>query len=210
MDEMKDLAMIYGILLGNGCLSKGKKSYTISITCNIHSDLPLMEYILLKIEMLRKKKVIIHKRPNYGKVEINFSDKNLFHKFKNLGFPVGKKGVNLKIPEFFSNYLKYVIAGYFATDGCLIITNNNGTIYPRIEFSSISKLILEQTKSYLESNDILGNVYISHKNNFRSDKPLFRLQINGKSNLLKFWRKIGFVNPKHHEKFNHFKKSNIK
>lgn len=200
----EDLALIYGTMLGDGCLSKVGKASFISISGNLHSDIPFFDVIIPILVKLRGKNVKAHKRDKYGKVEINFSDKKLFKKINNLGFPVGKKGTSLSIPEIFLPKMKQVVQGYFATDGCLVITNNNGTIYPRIEFSSISQELLQQVRNYLKTLDIIGNVYVSHKANFRSNKPLYRLQINGKKNLIMFKKFVGFVNPKHEEKFNYF------
>jgi len=202
----KKIALIYGTLLGDGCLSKVGKASFISITCNVYSDIPFIIFIHPILEEIRGKPIKIHKRPKYGKVEINFSDIKMFNYFNNLGFPIGKKGPNITIPTHFSSLMKYIVQGYFATDGCLVITNNNGIPYPRIEFASISKNLLSQVKEFLNSLGIKGNVYLSKKytNGWNS---LYRLQLNGKNNLDKFYRKVGFVNPKHQEKFKKFKKS---
>ena len=124
---------------------------------------------------------------------------------KNIGFPVGKKGIKVKIPkEFPLKFYKYIIQGYFATDGCLVITNNNRTLYPRIEFSSISRQLLKQVLDYLNSTGMKGNLYLSHRySNHWND--LYRIQFNGKNNLEVFLEKIGFVNPKHIEKYKKWK-----
>ena len=45
----KDLAMLYGVLLGDGCLSKVGNSWLISITCDIHTDQPFFKKITPKI-----------------------------------------------------------------------------------------------------------------------------------------------------------------
>ncbi|MFH1683151.1 MAG: LAGLIDADG family homing endonuclease [Candidatus Woesearchaeota archaeon] len=152
---------------------------------------------------MRGKKIKVNKRQDYGKIEINFSDKSLFNKFKEAGFPVGKKGTGLRVPPNLLNNMKEIISGYFATDGSFVITSNNGTMYPRIEFSSISKLLLEQVKEYLDSLGISGKVYLSkkYKNGWCN---LYRLQINGKKKLILFRKEIGFVNPKHEDRFKKF------
>jgi len=199
-----DFALLYGILVGDGCISKTGKGYIISITCDINSDQPLIDKLLPIIERIRGKEVKKHLRKDYGKVEINFSDKVLFNKIKDVGFPVGKKGTGLCVSDQLLGQMNIVTGGYFATDGCLVITNNNGIMYPRIEFSSISERLLNQIKDYLLSIGIKGNIYISHKKDDFYKNNLFRLQINGKNNLLNFEKQVGFVNPKHREKFNYF------
>jgi|SRR3989344_1812385 len=197
----ENLALLYGILLGDGCLSHVKKCRFISITCNYYSDQPFINSIIPILEELRGKKVKAYNRKKYGKVEITFSDKRLFEIIQSLGFPIGKKGTGISFPSQLSNYQNQLVNGYFATDGCFVLTKNNGNLYPRLEFSSISIKLLQDVKEYLNSLDILGEIYVSHKMNYRSNKPLYRLQINGKNNLIKFKNNIGFINPKHEQKF---------
>jgi len=69
--------------------------------------------------------------------------------------------------------------------------------------------LLEQVKIELDKFNIKGNVYLSKKyeNNWNN---LYRLQINGKKNLIKFREKIGFFNPKHEKKFQYFSDTFIK
>ena len=203
----EELALIYGIMLGDGCLSKvGDHHYFLEICGHIEDDLDFLEKIKPIIERIRGRSVKIKKRPNLGKLEMNFSDKNVFFLFKSLGFPVGKKGTSLTISPFFKEEsYKEIVKGYFATDGCLVITNNNGTLYPRIEFSSISKPLLIQVLSYLKKKGMSGGLYLSHKpkNNWNS---LYRIQFNGKANLNKFIDVIGFINQKHTIKLEAYKK----
>jgi len=193
-------ALFYGIMLGDGCISKIGSCSFISISCNFHSDRPFVKRILPLLTEIRGKKVKAYDRIKYGKIEIIFSDKPLFNHLKKLGFPVGKKGPTLSILKEFKFYMKQVTQGFLATDGCVIVINNNETVYPRIEFSSISKQLLEQFRSYIISCGINCNVYLSHKKNSKWH-PKYRLQINGKKNLVAFKEKIGFINPKHQQKY---------
>lgn len=188
-----DLAKFIGILIGDGCLSYCSKKGFIVVTCNIFDDQEFFNLVVIPIlEKLRGRKVHYRKRPKYGKIEINFPDANLFSYIKSFGFPIGKKK-NIKIPNFFlrSKLENYVVAGIFATDGSLVITNNNGILYPRVEFRSISIPLLQQIKDILEKNGMRGGLY----------KKFTRLQFNGKHNLEIFINKIGFLNPKHHRKY---------
>lgn len=189
----KDLANLYGILIGDGCLSRYSRARAIVITCNYYNDQPFFDKIVIPIlAKIRKKKVVYKKRSKHGKIEINFSDKELFEYIKSLGFPVGKKK-NISIPKIFfdHNLEKDIISGIFATDGSLVITNNNGIMYPRIEFRSISIPLLEQIKQKLESIGMKGGLY-----------PKFtRLQFNGYRNTKIFYKEVGFINPKHQTKY---------
>ncbi len=205
----KDIALIYGILLGDGCLSKvGKHHYFIEICGHITDDIPFLTKIKPLVEKIRGKTVKIKKRPSLGKLELSFADKKMFYLFYNIGFPIGKKGTKLTISPYFKRRLyKEIIAGYFATDGCLVITNNNGTLYPRIEFSSISKRLLTQVLDYLRDKGMSGKLYVSHRytNHWNT---LYRIQFNGNTNLTKFIEIIGFVNPKHECKLKKLKEKN--
>src|SRR3989344_6427705 len=199
----EEFALFYGVMLGDGCLSEVGKCHFISISCNFHSDQLFISSILPLIEEIRGKKVRAYDRSDQGKIEIIFSDKRLFSYLKELGFPVGRKGPNLTILKEFQPFMKQVTQGFLATDGCVIVINNNGTLYPRIELSSISKQLLEQFREYLLSMEINSKVYVAHqqKENWHIK---YRLQINGKKNLIAFKDKIGFINPKHQQKYDQF------
>jgi len=207
-NKSNKLALIYGILLGDGCLSKVRdKFYFISMVGNIHDDLEFFEKIVVPcLKHFTKNTTKIKRRVKEGTIEILFTDKELFSLLSGIGFPVGKKGTKLFIPAAFNSSLKYIIQGYFATDGCLVITNNNGTLYPRIEFSSISKQLLSQVLKYLLSIGMKGKIYVSHKYPNKSWNTLYRIQFNGKTNLEVFREKIGFINPKHQRKYEKWKK----
>lgn len=207
LKSFNNLSILYGILLGDGCLSKIKEKYHfISIVGHIIDDLSFFEQIIRPIlESFTKKKILIRKRIKQRKIEILLSNKNLFNLLAQLEFPIGKKGINLKIPSIFRNNLKFIIQGYFGTDGSLVLTNNNGTSYPRIEFSSISKPLLNQVLMFLRNQGMRGNLYISHTYPNKNWNTLYRLQFNGKANLMLFRKKIGFINPKQEIKYQKWK-----
>ena len=198
-----DWALLYGILAGDGCISKSGKHHFISVTCNIHDDEPFFQKIVIPLfEKIRNKKTQYIKRPKWGKIEINFSDKELFNSIKLLEFPVGKKE-NMKIPDMFTDdFYTHVISGYFSTDGSLVLANNNGSMYPRIEIQCKSVEILKQTKEFLIRNGMKGNVYkMLRKYPNGKERIMYRLQFNGHENLISFRDIIGFINPKHEKKF---------
>ena len=204
MKTNEKIALLFGILLGDGCLSRFGRAYHIAIAGHKIDDKLFLDDTAKLIKSLINKDVKIRNRKR-NTIAIAFSNKNLFLLLKEKGFPVGKKGPNLLIPNIFpSEMYKFIVQGYFATDGCLVLTDNNGILYPRIEFSSISKNLLEQVLKYLRSKGMFGKIYISHKYN-NGFYTLYRIQCNGKKNLETFAKEIGFVNPKHKEKFKLFK-----
>ena len=93
----KNLALFYGIMLRDGCISEftsknGRKHKIIAITCSYKDDQDFFKEIVHPLtELLRGKNVAIRKRPDKGTIELNFSDKKMFQAIKELHFPVGKK-----------------------------------------------------------------------------------------------------------------------
>ncbi len=154
-----------------------------------------------------KKSINFKKRKKYGKIEMNFTDKILFNKLKEIGFPGGKKGSKLEIPKIFyeKNLLKYVVQGFFATDGSLVLTRNPNKYYPRIEGTGIYKKLVFQISDYLNELGMKGYFYTAKRNKADGFSKLrqqpYRFQFNGKGNLLIFKELVGFINPKHHERF---------
>lgn len=207
----EDTATLYGILAGDGCLSRTGRNYSISVTGHVEEDIDFFEEVLRPlIVKLRGKPVNYRIREKYGKVEINFSDKRLFTFLKSLGFPVGKK-VNLMIPETIPRDLySRLISGYFATDGSVVLTDNNGVLYPRIEIQGKSPRILEQACNFLADNGVEGAVYEHTRSaNFVDEYTIYRLQINGRERAARFSDIIGFLNPKHANKFESYLQAEV-
>ena len=104
----KDWALFYGILLGDGSIGlykakgyKNKYNYNVNITCNAFDDLPFFEQIVLPLfERLISKKPNWRIAPN-NSIRINICNKWLYYALKKLGFPSGKKGPNIIIPNIF-------------------------------------------------------------------------------------------------------------
>ncbi len=204
----KEMALFYGILAGDGCISKSKRQHLISITCSVYDDEPFIKNIVVPLLVnLRGKPVKYVNRWKEGKIEIKFSDKEFFYSIKSLGFPIGKKG-NIEIPDIFPRDLyKYIVSGYFATDGCIVLADNNGILYPRIEIQSISNRILYQIKDFLISCGMSGNVYrITRRSGLYRGDVIYRMQFNGYDNLIRFKELIDFINPKQEDKFKNYMK----
>lgn len=190
----REFAELYGIMLGDGCLSAyGNNKQAVVVTGSIYDDRPFFDKIVVPgMRKLRGKPIKYRLRPKHGAVEVNFVSSSVFGIFTKLGFPVGVKG-EIKIPSMLMREPlgKYVVSGLFATDGSFVVTNNNGTMYPRIEFRSISVTLLKQIRQILKRYGIHGGLYPKYT----------RLQYNGKPNLHLFASRIGFLNPKHRGKY---------
>jgi len=220
MSERERFALFYGIMLGDGCLSHyfcndGRERFVICITGHGSDDLEFYEEILSPLlRSFGRKSVSIKKRKDCNCIEINFPDKVLFDKIHSYEFPIGKKGTKIYIPEFFykNNLVNYVVAGFMATDGSLVLTKNPNKYYPRVEGNGISSRLIKQISDYLNTLGMKGSFYKSkRKNNHSKIIPKhqpYRFQFNGMNNLLLFNEKIGFLNPKHQKKFLNFLRYN--
>ena len=209
----RNFALLYGIMLGDGCLSLvyGKKKY-IAIAGSIADDVPFFNEIIRPIiKGMINKDIPIKYYPQKGVIYLNFIKNDLFDFIGSFGFPIGKKLNQLGIPKVFyeNNLVKYVIRGFFATDGSLVLTDNNGTLYPRVEANGIAKDLIKEISDFLNSSGINCKFYKSKRvsitpNAYLHKHQQYRLQINGKENLKKFVKIIGFVNPKQIEKLKNF------
>ena len=216
MNIEKKFALLYGILLGDGCISKyttkdKRKRFVISITGNYYNDGKFYKNILKPLLIsLGRNSVSIKKRPNNGTLEINFPDKKLFDKLEKNNFPIGKKGTKLKIPVNFykEDLIKEIVQGFFATDGSIVLTKNPNKFYPRLEGHGISRELISQIKTYLNNQGMKGHFYKCKRNKkdlrWKTMQQQYRFQFNGKENFKKFNNIIGFINPKHKEKFQKF------
>lgn len=208
----KNFAILYGVMLGDGCLClTRRRKKIVFIAGSLEDDVPFFkETIIPIIRGLIQKNIPIRFRSNIGCINLNFISNKLFDFISNFGFPIGKKGNQLFIPKSFyeKNLVKYLIKGFFATDGSLVLTDNNGTLYPRVEANGIAKKLIQEISDYLNSRDIKCNLYLAKRKESKSygGQEQFRVQINGKNNLKKFIKEIGFINPKQIERLNYYKK----
>lgn len=202
---LQDESMLYGAMLGDGNVANYGGQYRITITGHSIDDKDfLISRIKPILEKLFKKSIHINFRKDCLAIDLVIYSKEVFkYVVKEWNYPVGRKK-DIFIPENLvqdEKVMRNIISGFFATDGSMVITNNNGTFYPRVEFGNKSTAILVQIRNFLSQFGINGGLYISHKH---STGNVYRLQYNGKGNTLKFWEIIGFINPKHKRKFEEF------
>ncbi len=194
----KKLAELVGILLGDGYLSSSTNRVKISF--NSKDDAEYISYVDKLIVEIFDVKPIWKQRANENTAELYIFRRYILRfLINNVGIKVSPKWNNATIPsQSLSSKLDLqVLRGYFDTDGCLVTTNNNGTIYPRLEMkvspSPMQKQFIDILKKYKFSFGVyqIGNRKI-------------RIQLNGK-NQLKMWVKlVGFSNKKHKDKIKRF------
>jgi len=95
--------------------------------------------------------------------------------------------------------MKYFIRGLFDTDGSLTLWKTNNRLYPRIYFSSISKILVRQVRTFLKKEGFKVTYWQTQYQN-NNWNISYRLSINGIKMLIKWIKEIGFSNPKHMKK----------
>ena len=193
------LAEFVGIMLGDGYLGY-PKPWRMKISFNSVDDKEYLKIVnQLLIELFDTKTIIKH-RSNQKVSEIYiFKREILRHLVNNVGLIPSPKWERARIPEwvFRENLEKLVLRGYFDTDGSVVITNNNGTRYPRLEMKISPSPMQEEFIKIVKTLGFRYGVY-------DIGKGKVRIQINGKDELVKWNNLVGFSNPKHQRKCDSF------
>ncbi len=206
----KDLALFYGVLLGDGCLGKYDRQHVIAVTGNLKDDIPFYDNVLTPlISKLRGKPTKYRVGVKGNRLDFHIYDKKFFLEINSIGFPIGKKGPNIIIPKIFykKNLVRYIVQGIIATDGSLVLTKNPNKFYPRIELVLPHKYLIKQVYDYLISIGMAGHIYLVKSKpdpRWIKTQQRYRFQFNGKLNMDSFRTRVGFVNPKQENKFNLF------
>jgi len=201
-------ALLFGIMAGDGCLSRTGRQYALSISGNINDDVPFYDRLVIPLmDDLRNKKTKFKFRPKHSKIEIGISDKRLFYELVDFKFPVGKKkDTNLQLPNELNDSCLLFIAGLFATDGSIWFRDKNyRTLYPCIGIKNKCKSLIYQVYSLMKE---LGfNVKIREvKYRDKTRKGEYELALYGHKNFEKFTNIIGLINPKHELKYLNYRK----
>ena len=200
-----DLAELIGILLGDGCIgvyrtkagSKIKIQHRIKITLDSNVDSEYALYVKILLDSLLQVNSLIRKRKGENTLDVLTFRKHAFNLLVNrVGLKISPKKHRAAIPgDFRTGKLGLrVLRGYCDTDGSLVITNNNGTVYPRIEMKVCPSPMLAQFVDILTAAGFKFGVY-------QGVNEEVRLQINGFKQLIKWERLIGFSNSKHLRKY---------
>jgi len=203
----EELAEDIGIQIGDGFIGywrngKEKGSFKIQVYGNITED---EHYLTNFVKPLKEKlygiKVYSNKNSIAGTFFITIYSKNLLYFYKNLGFPIGPK-INIKIPKFIFSDKKLEIAclrGLMDTDGTLSFRKGDYSNYsfPIVKFSSKSKNLSIQVCKILNNLKIPFSVQYDIKQHDKRTKKIYiknEVCIQGKKNLEKWMKIIGFNN----------------
>lgn len=144
----KDLAELYGTLLGDGCIERGKRTdkLTISFNRKEQAHIAHVEKIINKL-FCKAPTIRVRKQSRCD-------DVYLYQKFiqQRLRFPYGKKLLHpLKIPHWIMNnreYIRLCLKGLFETDGDHHIDQSNHTNV--MKFTNLSQILLDDVVASLQ------------------------------------------------------------
>jgi len=192
----KKFAELIGIILGDGCIMDYKNHKELKITLHSKDDVSYSKYIERLFFDLFQLEIKRYLRKNENTLDLRIVNKKLI-KFllDDLGLISSPKRRRAKIPNKFMKYGLDALRGYFDTDGSLVITNNNGTVYPRIEMKICDSPMQEQFILLLKKAGFRFGVY-------NLANRAVRLQLNGKDQLNRWIRLVGPKNTKHLNKLN--------
>jgi hypothetical protein len=137
-------------------------------------------------------------RKSENTVDIQVFNKNLIMFLINkVGLQTSPKWGRAVIPCIYLNtkFEKDILRGYFDTDGSIVVTNNNGIIYPRLEMKICPSPMQSSFIEILSRRKFRFGVYQIGRNNVR-------IQMNGKTQLEKWLKEIGMKNSRCIEKVN--------
>lgn len=198
------LAEFFGIMTGDGCLSNtGKRKgsgnkYWLYICGHKFDDRQHYGKISKMIESLFNKKVNIGERKKENAIFIRFSNKEIFHRLVELGFPVGEKYGKIDIPGWIlaekENSISF-LRGLFDTDGSFVLSKQHRKIpyYPRIEIATKSIVLAQRVKELINRFGIGCSL--------NKKREYFRLEVAGETNCQNWMRIISTKNHKHQIKY---------
>tara|TARA_Y100000034_G_scaffold106488_1_gene135238 strand:+ start:697 stop:1605 length:909 start_codon:yes stop_codon:yes gene_type:complete len=192
-----ELAEIIGILLGDGNSWSKPGFYYVRVCGHSEDD---REYLVNFVKPLFKKVFGVslneYVHPTQKELFLTLGNKNLVYTLKHFGFPPGHKiRNNVEIPKWIlesESYLKACIRGLIDTDGSVCpITGRN---YPYIWLtSSIPNL----RTTFQKAMNILG--FDIAKWSKKQNPQTF---IAKKVHIQKYYKEVGFNNPKHIRRYN--------
>jgi intein/homing endonuclease len=199
MKYNQELAEFVGIMLGDGYINYPKQP-RMKISFNSIDDKDYLHFVNKLLIKLFNSKVIVKHRKNENTSNLYLFNRKLIRLVINeIELKPSPKWNRAKIPQWIweNNFEKFVLRGYFDTDGCVVITNNNGIRYPRLEMKVSPSPMQSQFIKILKSLNFKFGVY-------NIGKGKVRIQMNGKKELIKWNELVGFSNQKHQRKSDSF------
>ncbi|OGJ16896.1 hypothetical protein A3K73_00460 [Candidatus Pacearchaeota archaeon RBG_13_36_9] len=193
----------YGLLLGDGCISKFKagkhEKYGIFISGNKRLDSAYLREMKKRIEGNYGIYVYYYESKKVNVCTLTIRNKGLCLELnKNLGFPIGIKYDSIKIPDKILKLKwddkKFLLRGLLDSDGSIYAKKNEEYRYPIINIRSKNKKFLEEIYSLLKEQNYPA--YFSDWN----------VSIRGIKNINRWFEDIGSSNSRNTLKYQYFLK----
>lgn len=211
--NMGNLAEIIGIMMGDGNLYFTKrKHYQIRISGHKRDD---RAYLLKWVKPLFQKTFEVNVYEKYHKTKnemfICVNSNRVARILIKYGFPAGRKSINkIRIPKWILKnkiFLKRCVRGLIDTDGFVYPVSLEKSKYPRIGFvSSISTLRDSFSKAMKKLNFNISK-WTLRKSGWTGNYSVGQCTITRKEDVIRYYKEIGFKNPKYIEDFNRFCKA---
>ncbi|QGA80087.1 hypothetical protein [Candidatus Nanohalobium constans] len=197
----ESLAEFVGIMLGDGSIAEYKCSdgsgeikiqrvvkVTISKDEQDYADhISGLYQELFDIELRR------HEKKSENTLDVRCFQKELFEFMtEEVGLKTAPKKGRAMVPDRYTReeLSSHLLRGLFDTDGSLVLTDNNGTLYPRLEIKISQSPMQDQVTELLEDKGFRFGSY-------DCGNGKIRIQMNGKGQLQKWQEEIGFNNQRH-------------
>lgn len=212
----KELAEFLGILTGDGYMNyyPDQYKYILEISGDSRYDYHYFaNYVSPLIEELFHIRPTIFFRNDENSVTLRIISKGMFHLLTSVGFKRGKKQ-QIGVPKWIlrnEEFLYAFMQGLIDTDFSLVLLDRKQKkypLYPRIAVGLKSKKLIKIIDAWFISKGFKTTVSYDQ---VRKDKRGFitkihTIHINGRKELEKWMRYIGFRNRKHILRYEFYKK----
>ncbi len=147
LEHSRNLAELYGTMLGDGCLEKFARTEKLTVAFNSNKTEHIAHVVIL-LEKLFRKKPTVSKMKIANCIKVTLYQKNISRRLR---FPTGIKSNHaLTIPNWIKAKKKYLVVclkGLFETDGDWVIDKKYGTNV--IKFTNIIDSLLDDIRACL-------------------------------------------------------------
>jgi len=215
------VAEFIGWHLGDGCISEShNKRLNYSLTGDLTEEKEFYEETILPtfnslFKGITKKEIVLKDYSSVGVCGIYLYNQALIKDVqREYNLPIGKKK-NIHIPKEImqsdnKDIKKAFLRGLFDTDGSIYFCKSyhptkKPSLYrffhykPKIKLATISKKLIEETKSLLVSLDIHSRIQKPIRQR-KKENVIHSLVIERMEDVDKWIKEIGFKNPKHQTK----------
>jgi len=189
---------LIGAIIGDGNIHKKSPKYYVGVTGNIQTDKEYFGYLSGLIKKSWNKTPQIRNR--WNAIRLRFYSKKIVERITGIfGLPFNSgKCYKVKIPGIIASdwgLVRHTIRGIADTDGSVFTANKPGSPnYPSIEITTTSRFLACQLRNILNKQGFRVAKIWGYKSKL-SKFTAYKVPLNGRKNLEKWIKEIGFSNP---------------